>query len=207
MDAERDVEEERELAALEQEAAALEARNQRRGGLPRLRRLLLVQAPVLVALAVVMLLWGRSAPQQAVAAAPSPPLIGMVDAHLDPPASSGGPVYAYVTVRNNGGTADKLVGASTPWARKVSVVSGSADKGVPWITVPAHGSVTLKAGADRLALSDLTRVPKVGDTIQLDLNFAASGTVYVFAPVGPVGSLTVLDVVNAMKHMDQLPPE
>ena len=207
MDAERDAEEERELAALEQEAAALEARNLRRGGLPRLRRLLMVQAPILVALAVVMLLWGRDAPQQAVAATPSPPLIGMVEAHLDPPATKGGPVYAYVTVRNNGGTADKLVGASSPWAGQVDVVKGASNTVVPWITVPAHGSVTLKAGGQRLALSDLKRVPKVGDTIQLDLNFATSGTVYVFAPVGPAGSLTVLDVVNAMKHMDALPPK
>ncbi|MFC1419539.1 copper chaperone PCu(A)C [Streptacidiphilus cavernicola] len=200
-------EEERELLALEQEAAALEARNRRRGGLPRLRRLLMVQAPVLVALAVVLLLWGRNAPEQAAAAAPSPALIGMTDAHLDPPASSGGPVYAYVTIRNNGGTPDRLVGASSPWAKTISVVSGSSNAGVPWITVPAHGSVTLKAGADRLALSDLNRVPKVGDTIQLDLNFASSGTVYVFAPVGPASSLTVLDVMNAMKHMDRLPPQ
>ncbi len=206
MDIEPEAEEERELAELEQEAAALEARNLRRGGLPRLRRMLMVQAPVLVALAVVLLLWGRNAPQQAAAAAPSPPLIGMTAAHLDPPATSGGPVYAYVTVRNNGGTADRLVGASSPWARKISVVSGS-NAVVPWVTIPAHGSVTLKADADRLALSDLTRVPKLGDTIQLDLNFATSGTVYVFAPVGPAGSQTVVDVMNAMKHMDQLPPK
>jgi copper(I)-binding protein len=202
-----DAEEERELADLEQEAALLESRNQHRGGLPRLRRVLLVQAPVLVAIAVVMLLWGRNAPQQAAAAAPSPPLIGMTGAYLDPPASSGGPLYAYVTVRNNGGTADRLVGASSPWAAKVNVVSGSSNAVVPWITVPAHGSVTLKANEQRLDLSDLKRVPKVGDTIQLDLNFATSGTVYVFAPVGPPSSLTVLDVVNAMKHMDQLPPK
>jgi copper(I)-binding protein len=200
-------EEERELVELEQEAALLEARARHRGGLPRLRRMLQVQAPVLVALAVVMLLWGRSAPQQATAATPSPPLIGMADAHLDPPASSGGPVYAYVTVRNNGGTADRLVGASSPWAGKINVVSGASATTVPWVTVPAHGSVTLRADTDRLALTDLKRVPKLGDTIQLDLNFATSGTVYVFAPVGPVGSLTVLDVVNAMKHMDKLPPE
>ncbi|MHA6765119.1 copper chaperone PCu(A)C [Streptacidiphilus sp. PAMC 29251] len=206
-DAQADAGEEQELAELEQEADLLEARAQRRGGLPRLRRALMVQAPVLVALAVVMLLWGRTAPQQATAATPSPPLIGMTDAHLDPPAAGGGTVYAYVTVRNNGGTADRLVGASSPWAGKISVVSGASAGSVPWITVPAHGSVTLKADTQRLALSDLKRVPKVGDTIQLDLNFATSGTVYVFAPVGPVGSLTVLDVVNAMKHMDQLPPE
>jgi copper(I)-binding protein len=199
--------EEQELLALEAEAAALEARSASRGGLSGLRRALLVQAPVLVALAVVMLLWGRNPPQQATAATPSPPLIGMADAHLDPPTAAGGPVYAYVTVRNNGGTPDRLVGVSSPWAGAITLVDGSSPAALPWITVPAHGSVTLRADSDRIALNDLKRVPKPGDTIQLNLNFAGSGTVFVFAPVGPAGSLTVIDVMNAMKHMDALPPE
>jgi copper(I)-binding protein len=86
-------------------------------------------------------------------------------------------------------------------------VDASSPASLPWITVPAHGSVTLKASADHMVLSDLKRVPKAGDTMQLNLNFADSGTVYVFAPVGPADSLTVLDVVNAMKYMDKLPPE
>ena len=202
--------EELELAALEQEAALLEARGRRqRGGAGRLRRLLQLQAPVLVAVAVVLLLWGRSAPQPATAAtaAASPALIGMSSAHLDPPAAGATTLSAYVTVRNNGGTPDRLVGASSPWAGTINLVDASSPASLPWITVPAHGSVTLKASADHMVLSDLKRVPKAGDTIQLNLNFANSGTVYVFAPVGPADSLTVLDVVNAMKYMDKLPPE
>ena len=200
--------EERELLALEEQAAALESGAARRGGLLRARRLLLVQAPLLVALAAVLLLWGRNAPQSATAATlASPPKIGMTDAHLDPPAHSGGPVYAYITVSNNGGTADRLVGASSPWAKEISLVDADSPASLPWITVPAHGSVTLRANGDRIALTSLTREPKLGDTIQLDLNFASSGTVYVFAPVGPASSLTVQDVMNAMKHMDKLPPQ
>ncbi|MEY9967079.1 copper(I)-binding protein [Streptacidiphilus sp. MAP12-16] len=198
--------EERELVALEQEAAALDARAPRRGWLPGPRQLLLLQAPVLVLLAVVLLLWGSSA-REAATAAPTPPKIGMTDAHLDPPAGPAGPVYAYISIRNNGGTADRLVGASSPWAGRITLVQGSSPAALPWITVPAAGSVTLSAGAQKIELTDLKRVPKLGDTIQLDLNFASSGTVHVFAPVGPASSLTVLDVMNAMKHMDRLPPQ
>jgi copper(I)-binding protein len=205
-----ETDEELELAALEQEAALLEARGRRqRGGAARLRRLLQLQAPVLVALAVVLLLWGRNAPQPATAAtaAASPALIGMSAAHLDPPTAGDTTLSAYVTIRNNGGTPDRLVGASSPWAGTINLVDASSPASLPWITVPAHGSVTLKASADHMVLSDLKRAPKAGDTMQLNLNFADSGTVYVFAPVGPADSLTVLDVVNAMKYMDKLPPE
>ncbi|MEZ0093065.1 copper chaperone PCu(A)C [Streptacidiphilus sp. EB129] len=199
--------EERELAALEHEADALEARATRHGRAPRSRRLLMVQAPVLAALAVLLLVWGRSGPQPATAATPSPPLLGLTAAHLDPPAGSGGPVYAYVTIRNNGGTPDRLVGASSPWARTITLVDGSSPTPQPWITVPAHGSVTLTAQGEKIALGSLTRLPRPGDTVQLDLNFASSGTVFTFAPVGPASSLTVQDVMDAMKHMDMLPPQ
>jgi copper(I)-binding protein len=201
-----------ELEALEREAAELEARSARRGGLLGARRMLVLQAPVLVAVAVVLLLWSRGTPVSAATtgstsavSATSPAKVGLLNAYLDPP--SGGTVRAYVVIRNNGGSPDRLVGASSPWATSISLVRGSSTTSLPWITVPAHGSVTLKPGGYSVLLSGLTRVPKLGDTIQLDLNFASSGTVDVFAPVGPSSSLTVEDVMNAMKHMDKLPPQ
>jgi copper(I)-binding protein len=197
-----------ELAALEQEAAELEYRSAQRGGLSGARRLLVLQAPVLIALAIVLLLWSRGTPVSAATAsapAASPAKIGMVNAYLDPP--SGGTVRAYVVIKNNGGSPDRLVGGSSPWATTISLVQGSSSAGLPWVTVPAHGSVTLKPGGYSILLSGLTRTPKPGDTIQLNLNFASSGTVYVFAPVGPASSLTVQDVMDAMKHMDKLPPQ
>jgi copper(I)-binding protein len=199
-----------ELEDLEQEAAELEARSARHGGLLGARRMLMLQAPVLIAIAVVLLLWSRGTPVSAAAtastaSAASPAKIGMVNAYLDPP--SGGTVRAYVVIKNNGGSPDRLVGASSPWATSISLTQGSSTASLPWITVPAHGSVTLKPGGYSVLLSGLTRTPKPGDTIQLNLNFASSGTVYVFAPVGPSSSLTVEDVMDAMKHMDKLPPQ
>ncbi|MBC3841696.1 copper chaperone PCu(A)C [Streptacidiphilus sp. 4-A2] len=197
-----------ELEALEREAAELEQRSARRGGLPGARRMLLLQAPVLIAVAVVLLLWSRGTPvatAPAATTAAAPAKVGMVNAYLTPP--SDGTVRAYVVIRNNGGSPDRLVGASSPWATSISLAQGSSPASLPWITVPAHGSVTLKPGGYSIVLSGLTRTPKAGDTIQLNLNFASSGTVFVFAPEGPSGSLTVEDVMDAMKHMDKLPPQ
>jgi copper(I)-binding protein len=201
-----DVTDDRELEALEQEAAELEARTLRRTGLPGARRLLLLQAPFLVVLAVVLLFWGRGTPAS-VAATPASATarIGMLNAYLDPPVD--GTVHAYLTIRNNGDAPDRLVGVSSPWANSISLVDGSSSKPLPWITVPAHGSVTLKPGDYSILLADLTRTPKLGDTIPLDLDYATSGTVYTFAPVGPASSLTVQKVMDAMKYMDRLPPQ
>jgi copper(I)-binding protein len=203
-----DVTDDQDLEALEREAAELEARGLRRTGLPGARRLLLLQAPVLVVLAVVLLFWGRSTPASVAAtptAATGTAKIGMLNAYLDPP--SAGTEHAYLTIRNNGDAPDRLVSVSSPWATSISLVNGSSSTPLPWITVPAHGSVTLKPGGYSILLTDLTRTPKLGDTIPLTLDYATSGPVYTFAPVGPASSLTVQMVMDAMKYMDRLPPQ
>jgi len=194
-----------ELAQLEREAAALETAAERRGGLTGARRMLLLQAPVLVVLAVVLMVWGRNAPDSA-AAAPvaAPPKLGMVDAYLALP--SGNADHAYLTIKNNGGSADRLVSVACPWASSVTLTDGSSPTALPWITIPAHSTVVLKPGGYAIALNGLTRTPVPGDPIELDLNFATSGTVYSYAPVGPKTPLTVQQVMDAMKYMGRLPP-
>ncbi|WP_037577687.1 copper chaperone PCu(A)C [Phaeacidiphilus oryzae] len=197
------------LDELEAEAERLErAAARRRAG--RARRALLWQAPVLALAAVLLLVWGRlpgsDASASAVATPPSAatrPVISLSQAHLDAPARPGAPAYAYVTIRNEGGVADRLVNATTPWAAAVAV---QGTGGSPWLTIPPHSTVTLRATAARLALTHLKRTPRPGDTVQIDLAFATSGTVYTFSPVGPASSLTVHAVMEAMKHMDELPP-
>lgn len=194
-----------ELAALEAEAAALEAgaARLRRPGRSR-RRLLLLQAPLLVALAVALLVWGRGGGTTATAA-PAPAKIGMSAAHLDPPKNAAGPVDAYATIRNTGGSAERLVSVTTPWAATVTLVDKDG-KALPWITVPAHGSITLSPTGDHIQLTQLARTPKLHDTVQLDFAFATSATTHVWAPVGPANSITVEQIMDAMKYMDRLPP-
>ncbi|QMU69004.1 copper chaperone PCu(A)C [Streptacidiphilus sp. P02-A3a] len=199
-----------ELAALEQEAAELEARSARRGGLLGARRLLVLQAPVLIALAVVLLLWSRGTPVSAAAtaatsSAAAPAKVGMVNAYLAP--ASGGEVRGYMVIKNNGDSADRLVSITSPWASTITLNEGTSSTALPWITVPAHGTVTLKPGGYSFVMSDLARTPKLGDTIALTVSFADSGTVYVFAPEGPASSLTVQKVMNNMQYMHKLPPQ
>jgi len=209
--------EELELLELEAEARRLEARAAARRRLGR-RRALLWQAPVLALAAIALLVWGRttSGPDTASAAPPETAAqaaayahkaeISLSSVHIDPPAKPGDPVYVYLTVRNIGGVADKLVNATTPWAGSVDLVGPGGKGGVPWIVVPAHGSVTLRADGDALALRSLKREPKRGDTVQIGISFALSGTVQCFAYVGPVGAMTPQDVMEAMKYMDRIPP-
>jgi len=193
-----------DVLELEREAAALEATARARRGLPGARRLMLLQAPLLVLLAVGLIVWGQTAPSATASAAP--PRLSLADGHLDPPAANATAAYAYVNLRNDGGSPERLVGGSSPWAGTITLLDAKG-AAVPWIEIPAHGSVTLGPGGDRIEFSGLKRVPKKGDTVELDLNFAHSGTEYTFDPVGPASSVSVSGVMDAMKHMGQLPPE
>jgi copper(I)-binding protein len=196
------------LEALEARAAALEAAAARRGGLLGARRALLLQGPVVTLLACLLLLAGHVGRGDASAAAtPSalPAKLALLSPYLDPPTRATGPVEAYLAIRNGGGSPDRLLAVSTPWATTVRLVDASG-RTQPWITVPASGSVTLRPGALHLELAGLRRTPKLHDVIQLDLTFAQSGTVHAWAPVGPANSLTVEDVMHAMDSMDRLPP-
>ncbi|MEZ0069796.1 copper(I)-binding protein [Streptacidiphilus sp. MAP12-20] len=200
-----------ELEALEAEAEALEraaAARRSGGGLASARRPLLVQGPLVALLALVLLLWGhagRSDTASAAGTGAAPAKLAMFTPYLDPPARPAGPVDAYLTIRNGGGSDDRLLSVTTPWAASVAIVDASG-RFLPWATIPASGSMTLRPGGTHLALTGLRRTPKLHDVIQLDLTFTTSGTVHVWAPLGPPGSLTVEEVMHAMTWMDRLPP-
>ncbi|MBC3840631.1 copper chaperone PCu(A)C [Streptacidiphilus sp. 4-A2] len=118
----------------------------------------------------------------------------MVDAYLKPPTN--GVLHAYLTIHNTGDASDRLLRVSTPSAARAGLVT-AAGSALPGITIPAHGTVWLAPYGDSIVLSGLTPLDKPGATIPLDLTFATSGTVYMFAPVGPPGSLTMQGVMQA----------
>src|SRR5579884_2177402 len=91
-----------DVLELEREAAELEAAARARRGLPGARRLLLLQAPLLVLAAVGLILWGQSASKATAEAAP--PKLSLSDGHLDPVPANATAAYAYVTLRNDGGS-------------------------------------------------------------------------------------------------------
>jgi copper(I)-binding protein len=106
---------------------------------------------------------------------------------------------AYMTIQNNGGAADALVGASSPAATTVevheTVVMGSPAPGasgdsgmmgmqpVKRLEIPAGGSVQLKPGSYHIMLIGLKQDLKAGDTIQITLTFEKAGDVSLSVPV------------------------
>ena len=181
---------ESELLELEREAAELEAQG---ATFTRHRRRRLLLVPGVALLAALLLVAGGQA-ASARHRTLGVPVLGMVDAYLKPP--SGGVLHAYLIIRNTGDAPDRLLGVSTPSAARANLVTASGSA-LPEITIPAHGTVSLAPSGDSIVLSGLTQPDKPGATIPLDLRFASSGTVYMFAPVGPPGSLTMQGVMQA----------
>jgi copper(I)-binding protein len=95
----------------------------------------------------------------------------------------------YMTLVNEGGSPDVLVGAETDAAEVVelheSKMEGDAMKmsRVPDIQVPAGGSAKLEPGGLHLMLIDLRWELTPGDTIPLTLQFEKSGTITIEAEV------------------------
>jgi periplasmic copper chaperone A len=108
-----------------------------------------------------------------------------------PGASVGG---GYVTVRNGGDAADKLVGASSPAAHQVQLHVMRMDNGVmrmrqvPSFKVPAHGELTLKPGGNHLMFLGLKRPLKPGEKVPVKLRFEKAGEVDVQLEVGAMGA-------------------
>jgi copper(I)-binding protein len=108
-----------------------------------------------------------------------------------PGASVGG---GYVTVRNAGGTADKLIGASSPAADHVELHVMSMDNGVmrmrqvPSFKVPAHGELMLKPGGNHLMFLGLKHPLEQGAKVPVKLKFEKAGTVEVELDVASMGA-------------------
>jgi periplasmic copper chaperone A len=101
----------------------------------------------------------------------------------------------YMTIHNTGATADRLVGASSPAARKVephvTVRDGdiSRMRAAPGYDVPANGTFELTPGGSRLMLMDLKAPLKEGDKVPLLLRFQRSGEVKVELEVRALGAM------------------
>ncbi|MGH9387787.1 MAG: copper chaperone PCu(A)C [Vicinamibacterales bacterium] len=107
------------------------------------------------------------------------------DAWIVEPASGDTTAVAYLTVNNPTMYDVYVVSASTPAAEKVELRqgSGATAKVVNVITVASYGSAELKADAEHLALVNLKRPLKAGDTIDLTLKTDGGITLNVSAVV------------------------
>jgi copper(I)-binding protein len=91
----------------------------------------------------------------------------------------------FLTVTNEGGTADELTSVTSDIAGRVTVheTTGGAMQEVESLEIPAHGRLVLRSGGDHLMFEQLKRKPKEGQTVSVELRFAHSDPVEVEMPV------------------------
>ena len=91
----------------------------------------------------------------------------------------------YFVVRNDGGAADRLVGASCACAARVSLHSHASRNGVATmqpvaaVTVPAGGRVAFIPGGHHLMITGLKKRLEAGTVVTLTLRFERAGAVAV----------------------------
>ena len=99
----------------------------------------------------------------------------------------------YLTIRNPGAAADRLVGASSPAAARVElhvhVKEGEVMKmrEVRAFDVPANGSFELKPGGAHLMFLEIKRPFKEGERVPVKLSFEKAGEVSADFHVGRLG--------------------
>jgi hypothetical protein len=113
---------------------------------------------------------------------------------------------AYLTIRNHDATPDTLTGAQTPVAGMVHLhrmagIGGAQMRPTDAVEIPAGGQLQLRPGGLHLMLMGLTRRPRVGDTLEITLQFRRAGAVTVRAPV-----VSYLDVSERATVGDQERP-
>ena len=100
----------------------------------------------------------------------------------------------YMTIRNESGENDRLVGGSTPAARAVEIHAMRMDGAImrmrpqDGLDVPAGGTAQLEPGGTHLMLVGLKAPLRAGQTIPLTLDFANAGRKQVRVKVRPIGS-------------------
>jgi copper(I)-binding protein len=108
---------------------------------------------------------------------------------------------AYMVLHNNTGDDDHLVSAESDVAKAVELHNVRSKDGmmemyqVKSIGIPAKGDRVLKPGSYHVMLIGLKKPLKVGDKVELTLNFMHAGAVKMTAPVMEGGMMQ-----HEMKH-------
>lgn len=93
----------------------------------------------------------------------------------------------FLTIANDGGTADRLTSVSSEVAERVTVheTADGAMQEAEALDIPAHGSLVLESGGSHLMFEQLKRRPKQGESVRVELRFERSDSVTVEMPVKP----------------------
>jgi copper(I)-binding protein len=84
----------------------------------------------------------------------------------------------HVRIKNTGSASERLLGASTPLASKVSIVD-DAGRAAGGLVIPARGELSLKSASPRIVLSGLAKPLRAYDSFNLTLVFEKAGPVKV----------------------------
>ena len=102
---------------------------------------------------------------------------------------------AFVTLRNNGAVADRLVKVSSPLAERAEIHETKVENGMATMRPvdgveikPRGGSVQLKPGGLHVMLMGLERPLKEGERIKLTFTFERAGAIEVEARVEKAGA-------------------
>lgn len=117
-------------------------------------------------------------------------------ARATPPGAEVGAVY--ITIENNGGGEDRLVGATSPAAQSAMLHETVEENGVSQMrhavgTIAPGGRLEMRPGGAHIMLMGLAAPLTDGDTLDLTLSFENAGEVAVRATVAPVGADAPLD--------------
>ncbi|MFF3214612.1 copper chaperone PCu(A)C [Streptomyces sp. NPDC002886] len=88
---------------------------------------------------------------------------------------------AFMVIKNDSKTADKLTGATSPLSDDLQVHETKDQKmqQVHSMDVPANGELKLARGGNHIMFMGLKNTPKVGDKVTVELRFEKSGPVKV----------------------------
>lgn len=107
------------------------------------------------------------------------------------PASAGGTGVVYLTLHNEGNSPDTLLGITSAVAATAELHETKIDPNndmvkmspLAKVDLPAGASVSLEPGGIHIMLTNLKRDLKVGDKVEVILNFEKTGTLTVDAGV------------------------
>ncbi|MBW5254283.1 copper chaperone PCu(A)C [Streptomyces poriferorum] len=92
---------------------------------------------------------------------------------------------AFLVVRNDGGSSDRLTSVTSPLSDDVTIheTKNQAMRMVTSFDVPAGGELDLERGGNHIMFMKLKQQPKQGETVSVELHFEKAGPMKVDLPV------------------------
>ena len=116
---------------------------------------------------------------------------------------------AYMTLINNGASADRLVSAATPAAEQVQFHRQTEDNGVSRmrevhnVELSPGGKVIFKPGQMHMMIVGLKQPLKEGQSFPLTLQFEKAGPMDVTVPIEKVGAMQHEDMGSTMHMLNE----